>query len=455
MKHLFSSKLIIITFLLLIMGTTSAFACSCFARASVCNAFGGAKAVFVGKVIEGNSVERMSDMFKAGTKDLTFTFKVSRGFIGAKADETIEVHTGFGFGDCGFPFEKGEEYIVYAYENDKTKVISTGTCTRTTHISRAEEEISGLQTIFKSKGSSITGNVTRYERSSLLGEPRVPMAGSTVKLVRTGDRRQFFAKTNSEGEYSFAGLGAGKYRLVPPVGKGWLVEDYQTDEFLLNEHGCATNDLFIKNDSQINVQVLDPSGRPVPSIWVELVPISIKSSTNRSPDEFTVTNPQGGATFFDRPPGKYTISVNFFNTPDKEAPFPAVFAPGVEERSRAQVFEIVPGTHLSKTIIIKIPRVLEPINLSGVVIGPDGKPVKDAQVNLLDEKAPDSCVNGCGETNENGEFTVTGYQGRRYTIEALLRYENGNPSHRGVSKILLLDSNPKPLRILLKESKEP
>ena len=440
---------------MLATGTTSAFACSCYAKAPVCNAFGDAKAVFVGKVIEGNSVERMSDMLKAGTKDLTFTFKVSRGFIGAKADETVEVHTGFGFGDCGFPFEKGEEYIVYAYENEKTKLMSTGICTRTTHISRAEEDISGLETIFKSKGSSVTGNVTRYERSSLLGEPRVPMAGSTVRLVRTGDRRQFFAKTNSKGEYSFVGLGSGKYRIVPTIGKGWLVEDYQTNEFLLNEHGCSTNDVLIKNDSQISVKVLDPNGRPVPSIWVELVPISIESSPNRSPDEFTVTNPQGGAIFFDRPPGKYTISVNFFNSPDTKAPFPAVFAPGVEERSRAQVFEIFPGTHLSKTVIIKIPRVLEPVNLSGIVIGPDGKPVKDAQVNLLDEREPDFCVNGCGETNEKGEFTVVGYRGRRYSIEALMRDENDNPSHRGRTEIFLLDSSPKPLRILLKESKEP
>jgi hypothetical protein len=102
---------------------------------------------------------------------------------------------------------------------------------------------------------------------------------------------------------------------------------------------------------------------------------------------------------------------------------------GVEDRSRAQVFEIRPGTHISKTIVIKIPRSLEPVSLPGIVVDQEGKPVKGAQVNLVDEKAPDFCVNGCGETNERGEFTLTGYRGRRYSVEALIRDQANIPSY--------------------------
>jgi hypothetical protein len=439
---------------MLSIAATEGIACSCRQKSSVCNAFGDAKAVFIGKVVEGSSVERMSDMLKAGTKDLTFTFEVRRGFVGANADQTVQVHTGFGFGDCGFPFEKGEEYIVYAYQYGDSNVLSTGICTRTTHISRAEEDISGLETLFKSKGSSVTGRVIRYERSSLLGEPHVPMARTTVKLVRSGDRKAFFANTNAKGEFTFVGLRSGKYRVVPPIGKGWLVEDYETDEFLLNEHGCAANDISIKNDSEINVKILDPNDRPVTGLWVELIPTSINSSSERFPDEFNVTNPQGETTFYGSPPGKYTLSVNFFNPPGNEAPFPAVFAPGVEDRSRAQVFEIHPGTHISKTIVIKIPRSLEPVSLPGIVVDQEGKPVKGAQVNLVDENAPDFCVNGCGETNERGEFTLTGYRGRRYSVEALLRDQTNNPSYSGTSDVFALDFNPKVLRVVVKRSNE-
>lgn len=423
-------------------------------RSSVCNAFGDAKAVFVGKVIEGKSAERMSDMLKAGTKDLTFTFKVSRAFIGAKADQTIDIHTGFGFGDCGFPFEKGEEYIVYAYQSGDSPNLSTGICTRTTHISRAEEDLTGLEALFKSKGSSVTGAITRYERSSLLGEPYVPVAGEPVKLIRSGDGKVFSAKTDKDGRFLFAGLGSGKYRLKPTLGKGWMIEDYDFDEFLLNAHGCATNDIRIKNETELSVTVVDPNGKPVPSIWVELVPLSITPPTNvRSPEEFTVTNPQGQATFYDTPPGKYTISINFFNAPTQKAPFPSVFAPGVEDRSRAEVFEIYPGTQISKKIEIKVPRLLEAVTLSGIVVDESGKPVKGAQVNLVDEIEPDICVNGCGETNEKGEFTVTGYLGRRYTVEGLTRDASENPSLNGVTPAFVLDRTPVPMKIVLKPIK--
>lgn len=454
MKFPRSWLLVSLALMMISIAATDAIACSCMEKSSVCNAYGDAKAVFVGKVIEGRSVEHMSDLINARTKDLTFTFSVSRGFIGANADQTIEVHTGFGFGDCGIPFEKGEEYLVYAYQSADSKALSTGICTRTTHISRADEDISGLEALYKSKGASVTGKITRYERSSLLGEPKVPLARATVKLVRTEDHKSFLAKTNSQGQFTFIGLGTGHYRLAPPLEKGWQVEDYETTEFLLNEHGCASNDIAIKNDSEITVKVVDPNGLPVKSIWVEIVPTTVNSSSNRSLDEFTVTNPQGEAQFYDTPPGKYTLSVNFFNTPNQEAPFPAVFAPGVEDRSRAKIFEIRPGTHILKTIVIGIPRSLEPIVLSGTVVDPNGKPIKGAQVNLVDEKAPYICVNGCGETNERGEFTLTGYRGRRYSVNALVRDETDNLAYRGATPGFMLDSAPKALRIVVKRINE-
>lgn len=454
MKILKSGLVVSLALLVLLTAATEIFSCFCREKSSVCNAYGDARAVFIGKVVEGKSIERMSDMLKAGTNDLTFSFKVSRGFIGATADQTIDVHTGFGFGDCGFPFEKGEEYIVYAYQYGDSKDLSTGICTRTTHISRAREDISGLEALFKTKGASVTGKVTRYERSSLLGEPWLPVARAGVKLVRSEDQKPFLAETNSQGQFIFAGLGPGKYRLVPPLDKGWRVRDYETQEFLLNEHGCAINNLSVINDTEIEVKVVDPDGQPVKNIWVELVPTTVPSSSKfLSVDEFTVTNPEGEARFFDAPPGTYTLSVNFFNMPDKEAPFPAVFAPGVEDRSRAQIIEIRPGTHLSETIVIKIPRALETVRLSGIVVDSSGKPIKGAQVNLLDETTPYICVNGCAETNEHGEFTLSGYRGRRYFVEAFLPSESDNRSNRERTGIFVLESDPNSLKIVVKRLK--
>lgn len=110
---------------LLFLSAESVVACSC-GKLPTCEAYGSAKAVFIGKVVEGKAAERMSDMITAKTKDLTFQFLISRAFIGAKKGDVMDVHTGFGFGDCGFPFEKGEEYLVYAFEHDGR--LHTGIC---------------------------------------------------------------------------------------------------------------------------------------------------------------------------------------------------------------------------------------------------------------------------------------------------------------------------------------
>lgn len=47
-------------------------ACSCSEQKPVCEAFGDAKAVFVGEVIDGGSPERMSDLIKMGDGNKPF-----------------------------------------------------------------------------------------------------------------------------------------------------------------------------------------------------------------------------------------------------------------------------------------------------------------------------------------------------------------------------------------------
>lgn len=111
-----------------------ALACSCGAEKPVCEEYGYAKAIFVGKVTDGKSVESFYDRLAIKGKDLSFVFDVQQNFLGVAVGKKITVHTGFGFGDCGIPFEKGETYLVYAYESEGN--LKTGICSRTRHISR-------------------------------------------------------------------------------------------------------------------------------------------------------------------------------------------------------------------------------------------------------------------------------------------------------------------------------
>lgn len=390
----------------------STIACSC-AVWSTCQAYGAAKAVFVGKVIEGRAAERMSDMVKAGTKDLTFKFSVSRAFLGVKKGDTVVVHTGFGFGDCGFPFEKGEEYVVYAHDNKGT--LQTGICSRTRHISDSADEVKDLDALLLTNGGMVNGMLTRYEQSSLIGPPFKPLARRIVRLVRVGNAKVYRSVTDEKGGYQFNDLPTGRYRLKIDLEPGWVLDDYETQEFLLNKHGCAKEDLSVENNSHVNGLILDPDGKPVKNVWVEFIPVGVSSTTNRFPKEFSTTNPQGEIGWFSLPPGKYTASINFLNAPDDEAPFPASFAPGVLDRTNARIIEIKPGSDVND-IVIRIPARLAERNISGSVFWPDGTPAENASVFLLDMVTEDAYVGESVDTNSEGRFQKTGYAGRRYII---------------------------------------
>jgi len=63
------------------------------------------------------------------TPVLQVSLSVSQWYRGAQPSR-IKVETGLGGGDCGFPFQKGKQYLVYAYK-DRSGRFSTGICTAT------------------------------------------------------------------------------------------------------------------------------------------------------------------------------------------------------------------------------------------------------------------------------------------------------------------------------------
>jgi hypothetical protein len=59
------------------------------------------------------------------------TFKVNEAFTGVANDtKQISIETGLGGGDCGYAFERGVEYLVYAHRT-RAGGLGTGTCSRT------------------------------------------------------------------------------------------------------------------------------------------------------------------------------------------------------------------------------------------------------------------------------------------------------------------------------------
>ena len=124
---------VLFLFLGLFAYPTPVLACSCSESGSPAAEFARADAVFSGKVTRIREISHGYRVY----------FAVTRSWKGISTS-TTEVTTGYGNGDCGYPFKVGETYVVYAYgtPNDLNAFI----CTRTVEVSRAVEDLRYLDT---------------------------------------------------------------------------------------------------------------------------------------------------------------------------------------------------------------------------------------------------------------------------------------------------------------------
>ena len=138
---------------------------------------------------------------------------------GETAEDSLEVWTPFG--DCGYDFQAGETYLVYANNDEgSTNSLSTDVCTRTRRLSEAGEDLAYLF-FYKEQPAASTrleGFTTTDELYRMtfdrLHDPETiksPVAGAVVELQAGGLNR--FAESDRNGRFVFDGLGEGDYRL--------------------------------------------------------------------------------------------------------------------------------------------------------------------------------------------------------------------------------------------------
>ena len=117
------------------------YACSCAEPVTVEVEFNRSEAVFTGRVLE---VREQKNLKGAMTK--AALFEVSRIWKGGPESQII-VHTGSGGGDCGYHFEEGKEYIVYAHPSTmygNKELLVTIICNRTNELAGAQEDLAIL-----------------------------------------------------------------------------------------------------------------------------------------------------------------------------------------------------------------------------------------------------------------------------------------------------------------------
>ncbi len=131
-------KCLALVFVVAINPGPSSIACSCAPKPSLRTAVSQASAVFVGRVVSRRTSSWI-DHRSTCTRH-NYTFEVKKLYKGPRSAELV-VFTGHGEGDCGFVFEAGKTYLVYAYDVEE---LETSICTRTVEIMQAEADLAEL-----------------------------------------------------------------------------------------------------------------------------------------------------------------------------------------------------------------------------------------------------------------------------------------------------------------------
>lgn len=181
-------KLQITTIIFILLSITKVWACTCIGDENIRRAFRSADLVITGTIIDSQVIRIWGDTtytrdgfdywIRQGRFDSTtnyrewkngniavsiqkidYTVIIENRLKGRRNRDTIVVRTGFG--DCGFPFRRGEKYLIYAihergityFRGAKNRprkelrgIFHTNVCTRTKFASSASEELMELGT---------------------------------------------------------------------------------------------------------------------------------------------------------------------------------------------------------------------------------------------------------------------------------------------------------------------
>ena len=142
-------------------------------------------------------------------------FKVRTTFRGEK-EESEEVWTDSG--DCGYDFQVGETYLVYADEDEESGHINTSVCYRNRRLSDAGDDLAYLF-FYRNGGDEsarLEGFVTSdgfYQRDlDKAHDPekvKLPAPGVVLEL-KSGQARRY-TQSDRDGRFVFDGLAGGEY----------------------------------------------------------------------------------------------------------------------------------------------------------------------------------------------------------------------------------------------------
>jgi len=431
---------------------SAAMACMCGGGGGTpCEGYGKAAAVFVGTVTgvreseqyKGKDVAELRKLRDSGELDwgpMAYKFSIEQSYLGVAGSE-VEIFTGRGSSDCGFTFETGQRYLVYA-DRYKDKLI-TSTCMRTKPYNEASEDIAYLGTLSSApQGVTIYGTVG-YPPVGPNRPDKIEPLSPDISIAIEGEAVQKEIHPDPEGRFSVSGLQPGRYKVALRLPET-LTTPRAEEVLTLADHGCGAVNWYILDNGRVSVRVINANGEPVARILVSLIKPGV--TVEEFPIKFERTNDDGYVSFSGVPRGTYNIAVNFNRFPEPNDPtnaYPRSFYPGVVDQRDAQAIAVGAGQKLSD-FEVRIPSKRADSVLNGTVVLADGSPVANAQLLVMDVTNTADNLPHRITADEQGKFKINGYSGQKWIIAAM-----SNPPERPESLRITLERPTHTVRIVI------
>jgi hypothetical protein len=452
MKQRFAISIVFL-FVLFLFGFSKVEACSCARSGSPVVEYKSTPIVFIGTVKSVKEdkikIERFGKEVEVRTRLIAY-LDIEESFKGV-TEKKATILTGGGGGDCGFHFEVGKKYFIFASPLDKNNsenivsatvfgnpnpskqefigaVMTTHICTLTNGLQFIQDELEIIRAFLKGKPEPrIYGNIREYVYEFDGGvSPKYIGQMSGIMVVAEGAKGKFEAKTDDNGKFSIKDLPIGKYNLkflLPPTHTTlWSWEKLTYPIELKSREDSINFDLSTQIRATIGGTVFNSQGKPVgDDVQLSLIPIEsankpISEILNRS--EYTKKN--GKFVFDGVKPGKYILGINAVESPARNTPYPKTYFPSGNDVSKAKVIEITIGQKL-ENLDFRLPKELLRFVVEGVVRSANGKPIVGADLDIYDSETPKERVFGFSDdvkTDAQGRFKITGFKGRRYLLHA-------------------------------------
>jgi Carboxypeptidase regulatory-like domain/Tissue inhibitor of metalloproteinase len=388
-------------------------ACSCASSGPPCQSFWQADAVFSATVVS-KSVTTIDGGIDLKRKEQQVAVKllVEDVFRGGLGGNDIEVITGMGGGDCGYNFEKGKKYLVYAYEHQNK--LHASICSRTRLLSEAAADLAYFRNLPREdSGASILVKVIK--RVPGLNENSnydvKPMEG--VRIIAEAGDQKYEGKTNASGQYEFKQLPPGKYKVTSDLPK--TSRNHWQTEVTVEDRSCAGVEFWNNVEGTIKGTVFDEHGNQARGVKIDL--IDLADSVSGSPDgRWRYSTNEGNYELHNIPPGKYLLGVNLIGAPSSQCPRVRTLYSNPNSAIAGYV-EINQGEELLGYDIRLLPGGVER-TIEGIVVWPNGKPAVRASVRLANGSEPYFGIGDPNGVDAQGRFVLKGIEGCRYRVYA-------------------------------------